>query len=867
MDNLPRQATPFIGRETALQALGTLLAQPDVPLITIHGPGGIGKTRLALRAARKQRGNFRDGVFFTRLGSHNDPESIVPAIAAATGFYFYKGPEDQVTQLINFLKDKSLLIVIDHFEQDFVGAEIIAELLAAAPKVRVLTTSRHPLDLPCETVFTLPGMTCPDPDAPLPDPHSEAIQLFIDCAQRARQGFRLHPQDLEHLAQICKMLAGNPLGIVLVAPWAGSRALRQIVQALQNQIKNHPGGAGQIPEQHANLQAAFNFSRGLLTNSQQTTLANLSVFKGGFTYQAAQEIAGATLDELRELENKSLLHYNFAAGRYEIHNLIWQFAFESLSEDPLTYHKVHTAHSAWYIAALENWFIEFQGARQMTTLQLIEADLENVRAAWDWAISQGHTLRLGRALNGLCFYYHWRGLYQEGETLCFLTAHQLSLDLPATNLPPTNVTPPNLHPADLPKAGSPTAGTPPHPSFKLLARVLAWRSVFSHAIGHPQRAEQYLEESLRYNDKANQDGFYLRQVGDCLAALQLPGPEPYYQQSLAVCRDAGDRWGEASTLAALGWSAYHQGEYKTAHQLYLDSLAIQRKLRDQIGIANTLHGLGSVAMRQGQFREAEGHLQECCQMVKETGNQVEIAQKLNRYGWVLVLNGKFKEGCASIAECIDRWDHLGHGKHKARLCTTLGLAELHLGKMTNAQRTTKQALDFAVQNGTPGEVAFAQWGLGWVRLAQDELAQAWELLSDSERIWQELGAEEESGYAHALLGTLACEQGQWDPARHYLVQTLGTTIRLHTLLPLLYAFPALGMWFDLQGKPGLKAQIHDLAASYPLVTASHYFKAVTQRACARRGIPPIQLKTGKSQDARSNGHFLETASKLLEALV
>lgn len=848
MNNLPRQATPFVGRETALQTLDNLLAQPGIPLVTIHGPGGIGKTRLALQAARNQRENFPDGVVFTRLGSQNDPESIVPAIAAATGFYFFKGPEYQANQLFTFLQDKSLLIVIDHFEHYSMGAAILAELLEAAPNVRVLATSRYPLDLPCETTFTLVGMDCQHPASPAPDPCYEAVELFIQCAQRVWQGFNPLPIDLEHITQICKMLQGNPLGIVLVASWTGSLTLNQIAQVLENQ----PGEPGHLPTTHVNIQAAFNFAWGLLASNLQTTLANLSVFKGGFTFQAAQEIAGASLDELRELENRSLLNYNFSAGRYETHNLVWQFAFEHLSEDPSTYQKIHATHSSWYIAALETWFAEFQGARQVTTLQLIEADIENVRAAWDWAISQGHTLELGRALNGLCIYYHWRGLYQEGETLCFLTAHQLSMALPTINLLPASV--------------SPVSVSPP-PGFRLLARVLAWRSVFSHAIGHPGRAAQYLEESLRYYDAGTQDGFYLRQVGDCLAALKKPESEQHYQQSLAACREAGDRWGEANALAALGWSAFHQGQYETAHLQHIHSLALQRKLGDKIGMAGTLHGLGSAAYRQGQFSEAEQYLRECCQVVKETGNQVEIAQKLKGYGWILVLNGKFQEGCDSITECIERWDQLGPSKHKAHLHTILGLAELHLGKLENAQQDTKQALDFAVQHGKPDDVAFAHWGLGWVKLAQDELIQAWDLLSDSEKIWQELGAEEESGFAYALLSTLACEQGNWEPARHYLVQTLGTTIRRQTLLPLLYAFPALGLWFDLHGKPGLRSQIQDLATCYPLVTASHYFKAIIQRACSRRGIPSTQLQIRANWEVKSNGHFLETASRLLEALI
>lgn len=840
-DNLPRQTTPFIGREAAQKTLDNILTNPEIPLITIHGPGGIGKTRLALQAALAQRTHFRDGVYFVRLGPLSDPEQIVPAIAAATGFYFYQSGEDQETQLFNFLRAKSMLLVLDNFEHLSVGAPLIADLLQAAPEVRVLATSRHRLNLSFETVFTLGGMDCAGSSEQLVTDQPEGVQLFIQCARRVNCDYEPQAADLVEISRICQLVGGSPLGIVLAAPLVSSLPLGEITAAMQQDNDFLTSHAQDMPERQTSLRAAFNHSWNLLSEQEQQILLKLAVFKGGFTFQAAQGIMEAKLSDLKELENKALLQYSFGVGRYEFHSLIWQFAFERLAAQPQVHEAIRAAHSAWYIHTLEKWFTEAQGSRQLTTLQLIEWDIENIRAAWDWEITRGHTLYLERALNGLCFYYQWRGLYQEGETLCFLTAQRLRIDLPPT-------------------------ASPDAPGFRLLARVLAWRSVFSLAIGHRRRANEYLTESMQVYDLDQQGGFYLRQVGDCLVNTSCQEARRCYEKSLAICRERDDCWGEAHALAALGWAAFDSGCYSEARDFFLKSQRLLRTLEDHIGMATALRGLGSTAIRQGQLSRAEKFLRECTQLVKETRNQAELAKGLSALGWTFVLNGKFQEGSTSIAQSIEIWTNLGSDDQKTHLYTTLGLAELHQGRVADALDEIQQSLELAQIHHNPKALAFAHWGLGWVDMVRGDLDAALDTVLESERLWREAGFLEEVGHAQALLATIACQQGRWAQAREYLRAVLDSTIQQHVLLPLLYAAPALGLCFTLEGKPAMHNRVHALATSYPLITRSFFFKLVTQQMYASHGIPHDLVKSSAMQIPLSERNFLKLAAELLEAL-
>ena len=327
--NLPVQATPFVGRRDELDALATLLNDPNTRLITILAPGGMGKTRLSLEAARMQVGRYVDGVFFVALAPLSSSGDMVTTIAENIGFSFY-GANTPAQQLIDFLRERSMLLVLDNFEHLLDGASLIGDLVQVAPGIRVLTTSRERLNLRGETVYVLRGLAFPPRETPFDVLEYEAVKLFMQSAHRLRPDFELQAHDLDHLARICRLTAGMPLGIELAAGWVDVLSLEQIAVELQRGLDILETEIRDVPERQRSLRATFGRTWVRLSDEEQRVFMRLSVFRGGFTVDAAQVVADADVRALRRLVNKALVQ-TAAGDRHDIHELLCQFAAEKLA--------------------------------------------------------------------------------------------------------------------------------------------------------------------------------------------------------------------------------------------------------------------------------------------------------------------------------------------------------------------------------------------------------------------------------------------------------------------------------------------------------------------------------------------------------
>jgi predicted ATPase len=363
--NLPAYVTPLIGRQEELAELQTLIHNPDCRLITILGPGGIGKTRLAIACARQElkaaigdEGShpFPDGVCFVRLESIDDAGQITREIAQALNLSVLSGEQadgwiDQ--QLLGYLHRKRMLLVLDNFEQLLAGVQTIAELLQAAPGVRTLITSRERLRLQGEQVFPIEGLTYPRL-ATMDDPGSyTAIQLFIHSARRQHPEFELTAEKITALVQICHLLDGMPLGLELAASWVGLLTLEEINAEIQKNIGFLESDWVDLPDRHRSLLAVCETIWQLLQPAEQTLFARLYVFRGGFTRVAARKVAAAAVRDLQALRNKSILDYDRVHQRYRIHPYLRQYGAERLSKNPQEEFQTRDAHSAFFCAELE----------------------------------------------------------------------------------------------------------------------------------------------------------------------------------------------------------------------------------------------------------------------------------------------------------------------------------------------------------------------------------------------------------------------------------------------------------------------------------------------------------------------------------
>lgn len=371
-----------------------MLADPGVRLVTILAPGGMGKTRLGLAVAERQLSHFRDGIFFVPLAPLTAADDIVTTIAEQVGFSF-SGAAPPRVQLLDHFRDRQTLLVLDNFEHLLAGAHLVSDLFQAAPAVKVLATSREKLNLAGETVYELTGLHFPTWESREDLRAYDAARLFVQCARRARSDFELAVDDVDDLAQICRLTEGMPLALVLAAGWMDVLLLARVAAEVQRGIDILETEQCDVPERQRSVRATFNYSWERLTNEERQVFVRLAVFRGGFALEAAAAVTGAGLRSLRQLAGKSLVQA-LPADRYEVHELLRQYGEEKLRQKELL-EAVRLAHSRYYLGFLAERDKGIKGRRQQAGLQEIRADFENVRQAWLWAVVHGQVDAINRA--------------------------------------------------------------------------------------------------------------------------------------------------------------------------------------------------------------------------------------------------------------------------------------------------------------------------------------------------------------------------------------------------------------------------------------------------------------------------------------
>ncbi|MCB0124802.1 MAG: AAA family ATPase, partial [Caldilineaceae bacterium] len=347
--DLPSQTTPFIGRQYEVADLTRLLAEPEVHLVTILAPGGMGKTRLSLAVAERQIKRFRDGVFFVPLAPLSSPDDIVTTIAEQLDFSF-GGSTPPKQQLLDYFRERQILLVLDNFEHLLEGAPLVTDLLRAAPDLKVLATSREKLNLSGETTYLLAGLHFPTWESLEDLLEYDAIRLFIGSARRVRPDFTLQPQDFDDLARICRLTAGMPLAIVLAAGWLDLLSLAQVAAEIQRGLDILETEQRDVPERQRSMRATFSYSWERLSEVERQVFMKLAVCRGGFSLEAAEVVAGADLRTLRRLAGKSLVQI-VSDGRYAVHELLRQYSAEKLRQSAAA-DTVRQAHSRYYLAFL-----------------------------------------------------------------------------------------------------------------------------------------------------------------------------------------------------------------------------------------------------------------------------------------------------------------------------------------------------------------------------------------------------------------------------------------------------------------------------------------------------------------------------------
>jgi predicted ATPase/transcriptional regulator with XRE-family HTH domain len=392
---LPRQATPFIGREAEVVRIEASLCNPDCRLLTLVGIGGIGKTRLALAVAQAQEAMFIDGAAFVALANFTDATLIPDAIARSLRLTLSGPPAEQV---LAYLHRRSLLLILDNCEQLEGDLTWLSELLAHAPGMKLLATSRERLQLAEEWVYLVPEL-------------AEAADLFLETVQRVKQDFNLE-EERSAVLRICQLVENLPLAVELAAGWTPLMSCAQIADHIQRDIHILVTDVRNVPERHRSIQAVFDHSWKMLSAAEQNTLMRLSVFRGGWRVEESVSVADADLLLLRRLVNKSLVRVG-ENGRYDLHELIRQYASKKLDEAGMET-ETHQRHFNAYLALAAQLDVQQFRREGMEALARFDQEQDNIHAALAWSLDSGRIEPSLRLLYHLFFYWFRRGLYREG---------------------------------------------------------------------------------------------------------------------------------------------------------------------------------------------------------------------------------------------------------------------------------------------------------------------------------------------------------------------------------------------------------------------------------------------------------------------
>lgn len=672
---LPTWTTPFIGREAELARIAEMLADPSCRLLTIVGMGGIGKTRLALQTAIGHQRVFSDGVAFVPLEAVNETIRVISATAAALNLTF-SGQADPQEQLFNYLSHKEMLLVLDNVEGFLDDIDLLAELLKTTTSIVLVVTSRERLNLRGEWLFPLEGLPIPENvnwAAPETINENPVVRLFVQSARRLLPEFVPDMDDLKAICRLGELVNGMPLALELAASWVRLLSCAEIADELEQGIDILAASHRDVLPRHQSIRAVFDYSWDLLAADEQRTLAQLSVFHGGFTREGAQQVTGATLPLLASLVDKSLVRPAIA-GRHMMHDLVRQYAADQLAAQPELRQATILRHSNYFLGLLVEQEAALCSPRQKELLFNLTAGISNILRAWQWAAQQHNLAQLRAASWPFWYYFELRGMFRVGEFAFRQAEEALKVALVQQERPP----------ADLLVA---------------LANVQTHRAYFSFRCGNTTEATQTLEKViavLRQNE--DEDALcdaLLLQASVHWFSGQIAEAAEVTREALDISHRSQRPWQISVHTAALGVMLHELGDYDQAYELLSEALAQAQALGDPRAISYATSYLGRTTQTLGRTAETAALQLDGLRLATEMNDRFGMALAWEQLAKGALANGNYDEACRSFDESIALFRVMGDEQSLARMLNQLGDARAQAGEPGLAEGHFREALALA----------------------------------------------------------------------------------------------------------------------------------------------------------------------------
>ncbi|MFN2134373.1 MAG: AfsR/SARP family transcriptional regulator [Candidatus Promineifilaceae bacterium] len=862
--NLPAQTTSFIGREAELAEIARLLRdEVGCRLLNLAGPGGIGKTRLALAAAADVLDAFPDGAFFVSLAPISEVDDIVPTIAESLRFTFYGSAEPR-DQLLDFLSRKQMLLVIDNFEHLQGGAGLLSELLAHAPGVTLLATSRERLNLQEEWVYEVRGLPFPSngsqtsevfelaSDSKSPVKTSEvfepvantnsisetsevlssysAVELFTQRARQVTANFSPTAVDINDIIQICRLVEGMPLGLELAAPWIKVLSPREIAAEIERSLDFLSTPLQNVPDRHRSLRVIFEQTWQRLSPQEQDVLQKLSIFRGGCTREAAQKVTGATLPVLSSLVGSALLRRT-NSGRYEIHELLRQYAEEFLDEGQVAASAVRRRHLAYFTSFLAEREADLKGGRQAQALAELRADSDNIRNAWDYAILTQDLAGIDRASEGLGQFYDWDGRFSAGED-AFRRAVELLADRENQ------------------------ISFPADKMALILVKTLAWQAAFLQSLGDLSRASEILYRCEALLSEAGQSGVDLRPARAfvLLKLGKITNDHGDYEQAWRMFQESRelfsanvDKWGEANVLILQGSWLWGMGLFAEAKSNFEHSLRICRETNNLRETATNLYWLGLIATYQGEVDEAEKLNNESLAIYQDLSYPFGVAESLLNLGLALCFAGRFIDS----KQILER-SKLLYGEISAergfRAEQIYELVQLHLGnyyRATKLHYSDSHYQDEGVERG----IALGLLISGAAALAQKRYDRAQYFLRESIDRLRGIDRKDDLGIALSVLGIAAIKLDNQAQAAAHFLEALQISVDFKAHMPVIHTLPGVALLLASLGRVEQALELHALMQTVPYFAESRWFEDVIARPIesVAMSLTPEEIETARAR--------------------